>query len=432
MFSADTLQQALVQDYGRLCTLANKILQDSHLAQDAVQESWLRLNRARPDTTDAEKLRHLLLVTVRHTALNMRRSRRAEPAEDAVFAALPDAGPLPQEKLERSEAVRCLLAAMQALTHESAAVCELTLKELFSQYLLQTDVKLSTKERYRFMLERHILPHLGGIPVSRLTAKELSNFLLWMKQHGRIDGSGGLSAKTVRDLAVLIKTLLRFAQREYHCVCDALNAKLPACTQKKIDVFSETELAVLGKALFPSKKISLAVMLALHAGLRVGEACALRVSDIDFLSGTLHVRQSVQRITLHGVSRLLVQRPKSDSSERIIPLHPELLLLLKRVSAKLPPDAYLMTGRADRPIDPRTCQYQFTVLLRRCGIRHRGFHALRHTFATRCVEAGADIKSVSELLGHADIKTTLKLYVHPSMESKRRCIQSIAFLKIGA
>ena len=87
MFSADTLQQALVQDYGRLCTLANKILQDSHLAQDAVQESWLRLNRARPDTTDAEKLRHLLLVTVRHTALNMRRSRRAEPAEDAVFAA---------------------------------------------------------------------------------------------------------------------------------------------------------------------------------------------------------------------------------------------------------------------------------------------------------------------------------------------------------
>ena len=106
MFSADTLQQALVQDYGRLCTLANKILQDSHLAQDAVQESWLRLNRARPDTTDAEKLRHLLLVT-------------------AVFAALSDAGPLPQEKLERSEAVRCLLAAMQALEETDRAILQL-------------------------------------------------------------------------------------------------------------------------------------------------------------------------------------------------------------------------------------------------------------------------------------------------------------------
>lgn len=91
MFSADALQQAFIQDYGRLCALADRILQDSHLAQDAVQESWLRLNRAKPDTTDAEKLRHLLLVTVRHTALNMRRSRWGEPAEDAVFAALPDA-----------------------------------------------------------------------------------------------------------------------------------------------------------------------------------------------------------------------------------------------------------------------------------------------------------------------------------------------------
>lgn len=125
MFSADTLQQALVQDYGRLRALADRILQDSHLAQDAVQESWLRLNRARPDTTDAEKLRHLLLVTVRHTALNMRRSRRAKPAEDAVFAALPDVGPLPQEKLERSEAVRCLLAAMQALEETDRAILQL-------------------------------------------------------------------------------------------------------------------------------------------------------------------------------------------------------------------------------------------------------------------------------------------------------------------
>ena len=93
MFSADTLQQALVQDYGRLCTLANKILQDSHLAQDAVQESWLRLNRARPDTTDAEKLRHLLLVTVRHSGLKMRRGRRAEAAVEGVMAAGPGAGP---------------------------------------------------------------------------------------------------------------------------------------------------------------------------------------------------------------------------------------------------------------------------------------------------------------------------------------------------
>lgn len=324
------------------------------------------------------------------------------------------------------------MAAIQALAKEPTVTCDLTVKELFARYLAQTDVKTSTRERYRFMIERHVLPQLGQTPVSKLTAKGLSDFLRHLKNHGRLDGKGGLSAKTVRDVAVLIKSLLRFAQAEYHCVCDALNARLPAYTQKKIEVLSHAELTVLGKALLPSKKISLAVMLALHAGLRVGEVCALRAGDIDILAGTLSISRSVQRLTLNGKSQLLVQRPKSDSSERIVPLHPELLRLLRKVTADMPTDAYIMTGKIGQPADPRACQYQFTMLLKRCGIRHRGFHALRHTFATRCIEAGADVKSVSEMLGHADIKTTLKLYVHPSLESKRRCIQQINFLKLGA
>lgn len=323
-------------------------------------------------------------------------------------------------------------AAMQALTRDEYPSCELTVKELLTQYLAQIDVKTSTRERYWFMLERHIIPHFGQIPISKLTAKELSTFLLHLKKNGRLDGKGGLSAKTVRDMAVLMKTLLRFAQREYHCVCDALNTKLPSCTQKNIEVLSGQELAVMSKALSPSKKITCAVMLALHAGLRVGEVCALRVCDINFITGTVQICRAVQRITLNGKSQLLVQSPKSDNSERIVPLHPELLLLLRKITAGMQPDAYIMTGLIDQPMDPRTCQYQFTVLLKRCGIRHRGFHALRHTFATRCIENGADIKGVSEMLGHADIKTTLKLYVHPSLESKRRCIQSVGVLQIGA
>ena len=257
------------------------------------------------------------------------------------------------------------LAAIQALAKEPAAACDLTVKELFAQYLAQADVKPSTRERYRFMIERHILPRLGQTPVSKLTAKGLSDFLRHLKNHGRLDGKGGLSPKTVRDVAVLIKSLLRFAQAEYHCVCDALNARLPVYTQKKIEVLSDTELAVLGKALLPSKKISLAVMLALHAGLRVGEVCALRVCDIDYLAGTIQVCRSVQRITLNGKSQLLVQRPKSDSSERIVPLHPELLLLLKKATAKLPSDAYIMAGQIGQP-----AHLPVSV--------HGAFEALRH------------------------------------------------------
>ena len=147
------------------------------------------------------------------------------------------------------------LAGMLALAKEKRPSCELTLKELFVQYLAQTDVKTSTRERYWFMLERHILPYFGKTPGSQLTAKELSAFLLHLKKNGRLDGKGGLSAKTVRDLAVLMKTLLCFAQKEYHCVCDALNAKLPSCKQKNIEALSSEELTILGKALSPSKKL---------------------------------------------------------------------------------------------------------------------------------------------------------------------------------
>lgn len=110
--------------------------------------------------------------------------------------------------------------AMQALAKDEISSCNLTVKELFMQYLAQADVKTSTRERYRFMLERHIIPYFGKTPVARLTVKELSAFLLHLKKNGRLDGKGGLSAKTVRDLAVLMKTLLCFAQKEYHCVCD--------------------------------------------------------------------------------------------------------------------------------------------------------------------------------------------------------------------
>ncbi len=325
-----------------------------------------------------------------------------------------------------------LLAAKAGLTPKAGVCCMLTVNELFSQYLAQAQIKASTQERYQFMLKRHILPRLGEIAVSSLTANELSELLVWLRKHGRLNGKGGLSSKTVRDLAVLIKSALRFAEREYHCVCEALNVPLPACTQKHVEVFSTTEIAALGKALLPSKALSASVMLALYAGLRIGEVCALRVADLDFLSETIRICHSVQRFSSNGKSRLCLQSPKSEHSVRVVPMHTALLPVLKQLSAKLPKDAYLLTGRTDHPMEPRTCQYQFAALLKRCGIRRRGYHTLRHTFATRCIEMGADAKSLSEILGHADIKTTLKLYVHPSMERKRQCVQQLDFLKLGA
>ena len=113
---------------------------------------------------------------------------------------------------------------------------------------------------------------------------------------------------------------------------------------------------------------------------------------------------------------------------RVIPLPNDMMAYLKKAVSGLSQNAYILTGRTDKPMEPRTYQYYFESVLRQCGIRKRSYHTLRHTYATRCIENGIDVKSVSEMLGHADVTTTLRLYVHPSLDSKRRAIQKISFL----
>ena len=235
---------------------------------------------------------------------------------------------------------------------------------------------------------------------------QLSAFLNQKLKNGRLHG-GGLSAKSVRDIGVLIKAALRAAVAEYHFPCDALNAKLPKAKQRKIEPFSSWELDRLGKALSPSANHKdVGILLSVNGGLRLGEVCALRVSDIDFQNGTVNIVREVLRIKIGTKTQLVVQTPKSESSVRTIPLPTDALAFLKKAVAGLPKDAYVLTGRTDKPMEPRTYQYYFESVLRRCGIRKRCYHTLRHTYATRCIEKGIDIKSVSEMLGHADVVTT--------------------------
>lgn len=138
-----------------------------------------------------------------------------------------------------------------------------------------------------------------------------------------------------------------------------------------------------------------------------------------------------QRVRQDEKTQLIVQTPKSENSVRIVPLPDDMMAYLKKAVSGLPQDAYILTGRKNKPMEPRTYQYYFETVLRRCGLKRRCYHTLRHSYATRCIEKGIDIKSVSEMLGHADIKTTLKLYVHPSMDSKSKAVQKISFLGVA-
>lgn len=305
--------------------------------------------------------------------------------------------------------------------------CTMTVKTLIDCWLSANSysIKSSSQERYRLLIDKHINPELGSILVCNLTAEILNQFVEKKLRNGRLDGKGGLAPKTVNDILVIIKSALKLASRKYQYKgSDLSDVKAPAMKGRKIEVFGENETKIMAEAAVSVPTITnLSILMSLEAGLRLGEVCALRWSDINFDDGVVHIRRTALRINYGGRSQLTIQTPKSDASERIVPLTAKLLNLLKAARNGVDPEAYILTGSSRKPMEPRTMQYRFQRFLKILGIKKRGYHATRHSFATRCAEHGVDAKSLSEILGHANVQTTLQMYVHPSMEAKRQYME---------
>ena len=170
------------------------------------------------------------------------------------------------------------------------------------------------------------------------------------------------------------------------------------------------------------KTKDLGILLSLCCGLRIGEICALKWSDIDIENGTLYINKTVQRLKKEKADQkkteLVISSPKSISSIRIIPLPMFLIEYLSEFKKNNVNESYVISGSINI-FEPRSYQYYFKAFLQRENIRIFNYHILRHTFATRCIEKGVDIKSLSELLGHSNVNITLDKYVHPSLEQKR-------------
>lgn len=290
-----------------------------------------------------------------------------------------------------------------------------TIRTLCGHFLAEraTKVKPSTLACYRRNIDCHILPVWGERTACDVTAAEVDGFLTTLLKT--------LSPKTVREIGSLLLAILRLAGVSPDGVT------LPKLRQQAVDVFTEAELRRIGRTVLAApSEMGLGVLLSAYTGLRLGEVCGLKWQDVDTDLGLLRIRQTVERVTQSdGTSALTVQTPKTDCSRRWVPIPKEMTRLLR--SQRRLPESYLLTG-SDAIPDPRTCQYRYKALLRCCGVRYRGFHCLRHSYATRCVERGVDVKSVSELLGHSDVRTTLRLYVHGSMDYKRKAVEKIGFL----
>lgn len=333
------------------------------------------------------------------------------------------------------EAKRKRQICMTRRGQQTAATKNCTFGEAAQMWLeeRQTMVKPSTYGTYRNVVRNHLVPELGPLPLKELTSEKVSGFLTGQLNHGRLDGGGGLSAKTVTEMRNILKLILEYARfRGYLCTAE-LHVRLPERRTTPARVLSRAEQFALEHILFAQQTpLNLGVLMSLYAGLRIGEVCALQWGDICLEEGTVFVHKTVIRIQepcqdAGPRTRLMVTEPKTPCSRRVIPLPDFLLRYL--AGAKQNEKDYLASGRS-APLEPRTCLSQYKRLLKKAGVEDTTFHTLRHTFATRCIESGMDVKSLSEIMGHSGVSITMQRYVHPSMDAKREQINRLVPLPI--
>lgn len=282
-------------------------------------------------------------------------------------------------------------------------------------------LKESSSAKYLADLKNHILPFFGEKSLDQITSEEMERFiqiLLYEKK---------LSPKTIRNILALFHSVFTYARKRSGQKLQEPEIIYPRKQRKDIRVLDEQEEKRLMNFLAGNMDLcKFGVYLALRTGLRIGEVCALRWQDISMRDCTISVQQTAQRIRYlepeserkaGAKTRVMIDTPKTESSCRIIPLMPDLAALCLRFGSAVP-GAFVLTGTR-QCMEPRKLQRRLKNYTKECMLADVHFHTLRHTFATRCVEAGCDVKTLSEILGHSNITVTLNQYVHPNLDQKR-------------
>lgn len=295
----------------------------------------------------------------------------------------------------------------------------------------ETSTKDSTYIHYYNLLKNHIEPKLGDEIIEDITLLKLEEMIITFSTEGRLDYNGGLSQKTVCDITIIVKAILRYAETlgyNLSCNLSSFAVKQP---YREFKVLSRKEQSAINKFLMSQTGFTeLGVLIALYTGLRIGELCALNIDDFDLGMKKLTINKTMQRLQhkqgdFSSKTHITISSPKSKSSIREIPV-PDFIIERIR-SAEYPKGAYILTGTSDKFIEPRTMENRFNKIMQNLSIENVSFHTLRHTFATRCVEVGVDIKTLSETLGHSNVNITLNRYVHSSFEMKQKGLQKLTY-----
>ncbi|NDV56635.1 site-specific integrase [Bacteroides sp. 519] len=282
-------------------------------------------------------------------------------------------------------------------------------------------VKKSSYSAYMLLIENHLLPSFGN--QLSVNESDVQEFVF-----RKLDE--GLSQKTIKDILIVLKMVLKFGAKNKLLEYQQFDIQFPTERERhEIEVLSKNNQKKIMNYVqehFTFK--NLGIYICLSAGIRIGEICALTWDNIDTETGIINIRKTIQRIYViednDRRTELILDSPKTKNSIRDIPMSRDLLKMLKPIKKVVNNSFYLLTNDA-KPTEPRTYRNYYKKLMKELDMPELKFHGLRHSFATRCIESNCDYKTVSVILGHSNISTTLNLYVHPNMEQKKKCIDQM-------
>ena len=311
-------------------------------------------------------------------------------------------------------------ARRTVLLPEFAQPSHQTVVDVLQQYLasIRNKVKASTFGVYQRYLDCYISPFFKDMPSNRLAYESIQSFV--DKQF-----ESGLSSTTIKAVYCLLKKGLKPV-----CKCEnTFTVKFPRALSPEADVLSVEEQKRLENAARTSDNVNcIGVILCLYTGIRVGELCGLFWQDVDFKRRVLHVRRTVQRINCEsedGKKTVVISTvPKSGASQRSIPL-PDFLAAFLEKHYRTSTSKYVIASPDGKSLEPRNMQHRFKRLLVLAGVRDIKFHTTRHCFATRALELGFDMKTLSEILGHASVAVTMRKYAHTQDSHKRKSMEAL-------
>lgn len=286
-------------------------------------------------------------------------------------------------------------------------------------------VRESTYSKYKLCIKNYLYPLFGGLDLKDMSTEDI-NFKISKLSKGQ--GKGSLAPKTLSDTVCILKQIIKFANQKgiFDFNTDLIFS--PKRDKKQTEIFDKQDFERLKAVLWNSDdSLNSGILLTVYSGLRIGELCGLKWEDINFFDRTLTVKRTVERIknpdeAADKKTKIIISPPKTGTSYRTIPIQDFLIEKLKK--SQKSDDCYILSGTTS-PTEPHRVYMKYKTILKENNIKDHTFHCLRHTFATLAAEKGFDAKSLSEILGHSNISTTLTFYIHPSLEQKRMLMEKI-------